>query len=143
MTTTKAEAFAPPSWMSGVCPGETPYEDLLVEAYNRLGRPDLGNCLRKGWKYTWLNEAIGGMVTLEYIQSLSWAFADTAGFFDSISTFLGWALCYFEGNPTLHRLTERFGKEEFTIGGKWEGEYPAVGGEGELISVVQAEHELR
>jgi hypothetical protein len=56
-STTKAAAFAAPKWayetddyLNGDS-SQTPEEDLLSEAYERVGRPDLADCIRGGRRY--------------------------------------------------------------------------------------------
>jgi len=106
--TTKAEAFTTPSALYFGKPnfrdginGLTLDVELLIEAYDRLGRPDLAECVRRGRKYQRMNEVLGGRPDLAQLNGLSEAFlGDKAG--EPSKTLDAWK----------ERAMERYGGDE-------------------------------
>lgn len=111
--TTKAEAFSAPKFAFG-SPGQrkgdnTPSntETLLVSAYERLNRPDLADCVRKGRIYNRLNSMIGYEPLFYEINALTRAAYGedaTETIFDSKTSWIAAAKERYSDNEVLQRL---------------------------------------
>ena len=75
--TTKAEAFSAPKFTFGTPDQQdgdnspSNEETLLVSAYERLNRPDLADCVRKGRIYNRLNNMIGYEPIVDELNALT------------------------------------------------------------------------
>ena len=97
--------------------------EVLVTAYEELGRGDLARCVSEGWRYTYLNEVVGRRICLGWLNSLSTGFfGEKAEHFDTMSAWVEWTMKFFEGNEALERIISTYGRGEFMAGGKWAAE---------------------
>jgi hypothetical protein len=119
-STTKAAAFATPKWayetddyLNGDN-SQTAEEDLLSEAYEHLGRPDLAACIRGGRRYHRLADILfhwqpyyGEAQALGQLTGLTRAFE---GGVQDLPTTLGdwieWAKDKNKGNPDLEVIVD-------------------------------------
>jgi len=110
-----AAAFAAPKWayetedyLNGDN-SQTPEEDLLCEAYIRLDRPDLAQCVRGGRRYQRLHNILskwdpyyGEAEALGQLTSLTRAFeGEHSKFPDTLPNWIQWAKEMNKGNPDL------------------------------------------
>jgi hypothetical protein len=114
-STTLAGAFAAPKWAYDTDDyidgdnSQTPEEDLLCEAYVRLERPDLAECVRSGRRYQRLHDILffwypyfGEARTLGQLTGLTRAFeGEDKALPTTLLEWIEWAKEKHTGNPDL------------------------------------------
>jgi hypothetical protein len=84
-------------------------EYLLIDEYEKRGRPDLADCIRSGRKYNRLNHVLGSEFVLVRVNAMTEAFlGEEAGILPQTDiAWREWALGKFEGQDKLIRVKER------------------------------------